>query len=63
MFNAEQQRAAELAIINSVQEGLAFKLEIRAIYELIGEKVRQIFQADTTYINTYNRDPDQRWKL
>ncbi|HEY3476582.1 MAG TPA: GAF domain-containing protein, partial [Anaerolineales bacterium] len=45
---------AELAIINRVQEGLASKLEIRAIYELLGEKVREIFEADTTYINTYN---------
>ncbi|HSL45431.1 MAG TPA: GAF domain-containing protein [Anaerolineales bacterium] len=49
-----EQRAAELAIINSVQEGLASKLEMRAIYELVGEKIREIFQADTTYINTYN---------
>ncbi|HEX5809898.1 MAG TPA: GAF domain-containing protein, partial [Anaerolineales bacterium] len=48
------QREAELAIINSVQEGLASKLGIRAIYELVGEKVREIFHADTTYINTYN---------
>ncbi|HEU4744798.1 MAG TPA: GAF domain-containing protein, partial [Anaerolineales bacterium] len=56
LLKETEQRNAELAIINSVQQGLASKLEIRAIYELIGEKVRQIFQADTTYINTYNSD-------
>lgn len=56
LLKETEQRNAELAIINSVQQGLASKLEIRAIYELIGEKVRQIFHADTTYINTYNSD-------
>ncbi|HSL31384.1 MAG TPA: GAF domain-containing protein [Anaerolineales bacterium] len=54
LLRETEQRAAELAIINSVQEGLASKLEIRAIYELIGEKIREIFHADTTYINTYD---------
>lgn len=49
-----RERNAELAIINRVQQGLASKLEIRAIYELIGDKVREIFHADTTYINTYD---------
>ncbi|HEU5092927.1 MAG TPA: GAF domain-containing protein, partial [Nitrospira sp.] len=56
LLKETEQRNAELAIINSVQQGLASKLEIRAIYELIGEKVRQTFHADTTYINTYNSD-------
>ena len=55
LLKETEHRNAELAIINSVQEGLAFKLEIRAIYELIGEKVRQVFHADTTYINTYDK--------
>ena len=55
LLKETEQRAAELAIINSVQEGLASKLEMRAIYELVGEKVREIFNADTTYINTYDK--------
>ncbi len=55
LLKETEQRNAELAIINSVQEGLASKLEIRAIYELIGDKLREIFEADTTYINTYDR--------
>jgi GAF domain-containing protein/DNA-binding response OmpR family regulator len=53
LFQAEQQRAAELAIINSVQNGLASKLEMREIYQLVGEKIREIFNADTTYIATH----------
>ena len=54
LLKETEARNAELAIINSVQEGLSSKLDIRAIYELIGEKIRTIFHADTTYINTYD---------
>ena len=45
LFKAEQQRATELAIINSVQERLASKLEIQAIYDLVGEKLRELFDS------------------
>ncbi|MEO7743635.1 MAG: GAF domain-containing protein [Usitatibacter sp.] len=45
-----EARAAELAIINSVQEGLASKLDIESIFTLVGDKIREIFAADTTYI-------------
>ena len=40
-----EERAAELAIINSVQEGLASKLDMQAIYDLVGDKIREIFDA------------------
>jgi len=50
LLNETEQRNAELAIINSVQEGLAFKLEIQDIYDLVGEKLRAIFKADTCFI-------------
>jgi PAS domain S-box-containing protein len=50
LFNETEQRAAELQIINSVQEGLASKLEMQAIYDLVGNKIREIFNADTTFI-------------
>jgi GAF domain-containing protein/CheY-like chemotaxis protein len=56
LFEAEQQRVAELQIINSVQLGLASKLEMQSIYELVGEKVREIFKADSTYIGLYDRE-------
>jgi PAS domain S-box-containing protein len=47
---AMQQRAAELSIINSVQQGLAAQLDFQAIIDLVGDRVREIFRADTTYI-------------
>jgi signal transduction histidine kinase len=54
LFEAEQQRAAELAIINSVQAGLASQLDIQAIYELLGEKIRDIFDANTVVLATFD---------
>jgi len=53
-----EQRNAELAIINSVQEGLASKLDMQSIYELVGEKIRQIFDVQSLFIETY--DPQMR---
>ncbi len=53
LLQETEERNAELAIINSVQEGLASKLDMQAIYHLVGDKVREIFKADTTYIATY----------
>ncbi|HLE13518.1 MAG TPA: GAF domain-containing protein [Anaerolineales bacterium] len=50
-----QQRNAELAIINSVQEGLASKLDYEAIIDLVGEQIGKIFEADVVQINLYNR--------
>ena len=50
LFKAEQERVAELAIINSVQEGLAAKLDMHAIYEMVGTRILEIFHADTAYI-------------
>ncbi|MEO9137045.1 MAG: GAF domain-containing protein, partial [Casimicrobiaceae bacterium] len=54
LFKAEQQRAAELAIINSVQEGLASKLDMQAIYDLVGDKIREIFRNTDMGIRIYD---------
>ncbi|HTP02502.1 MAG TPA: GAF domain-containing protein [Anaerolineales bacterium] len=56
LFKAEQQRAAELEIINSVQEGLASRLDMQSIYDLVGDKIGQIFEADSTYIASIDRE-------
>jgi signal transduction histidine kinase len=56
LFQAEQQRAAELAIINSVQAGLASQLDMQAIYELVGEKIRDIFEANAVVLATFDLD-------
>jgi serine phosphatase RsbU (regulator of sigma subunit) len=54
LFDETQQRNAELAIINSVQEGLASKLDVQAIYELVGDKIRRTFNAQVVTMDTYD---------
>jgi hypothetical protein len=49
-----QQREAELAIIKSVQDGLASKMELQAIYDLVGDIVHNIFGAQTTIITSFD---------
>ncbi len=40
-LNAQlKQRTEELAVINAVQEGLAGKLGTQAIYDLVGDRIR-----------------------
>ena len=48
------ERAAELAIINSVQQGLAEKLDMQSMYELVGEKINEIFDAQSVDIALYD---------
>jgi signal transduction histidine kinase/CheY-like chemotaxis protein len=50
------QRAAELGIINSVQEGLASKLNIQSIYDLVGDKIRDVFDTQGIAISYYDRE-------
>jgi signal transduction histidine kinase/uncharacterized protein YigA (DUF484 family) len=50
LLKETEQRNAELAIINRVQEGLASKLDLQAIFELIGEKVREVFNVQVVDI-------------
>ncbi len=52
------QREAELAIINSVQQGLASRLEVQAIYDLVGDKVCEIFGAQVVMISTYDQQTE-----
>ncbi len=50
------QRAAELDIINSVQEALASRLDMQAIYDLVGDKIRDIFDAQVVMIGVYDQN-------
>ncbi len=59
LLKETEQRNAELAVINSVQESLVAKIEIADIYELVGEKIREIFDAQVIDIVTYNASTHQ----
>ncbi len=51
-----EQNNAELAIVNSVQEGLAAELNFRAIVDMVGDKLRQVFDTGDIGIRWY--DPE-----
>jgi len=55
LLKETEQRNAELAIINSVQSALAAKLDMQGIYDAVGEKIREIFKADTTFISFHDQ--------
>jgi len=55
LFKESEQRAAELAIINSVQQGLAAELDFKAIIDLVGDKIAEIFRTKDMMISLYDR--------
>src|SRR5204863_3574277 len=45
LFEQTRQRNAELALINDIQQSLAENLELQAMYDLVGERIHEIFDA------------------
>ena len=58
LLTETNERAAELAIINSVQQGLAENLDMQSMYDLVGDKVKDIFDAQTIYIGTFDESAE-----
>ncbi len=56
LLSETRQQNAELSIINSVQAGLAAAMDMRAIYSLVGEQLREVFDAQVIDIVTYDRE-------
>ncbi len=52
------QREAELNIINSIQQGLASRREVQSIYDLVGNGIRDFFNAQVVMISTYDPQTD-----
>ena len=50
-----EQRASELALINAIQLGLASRLDLQAVIDLVGDKLGEIFAADVVGIALYER--------
>ena len=55
LLKETEQRNAELAIINSVQTALAAKLDMQGIYNVVGDKIREIFDAPSVVIFALDR--------
>src|SRR5262249_42986611 len=54
LVHETRQRNAELALINSVQEALAGELEMQAIYDVVGDKIQEIFDAQVVDISIFD---------
>ncbi|HLA06910.1 MAG TPA: GAF domain-containing sensor histidine kinase [Anaerolineales bacterium] len=54
LLKETEQRANKLSIINSIQQGLASKLDEQSIYDLVGDKFRDFFDAQVVMISTYD---------
>src|SRR5438046_1437373 len=58
LLTEADERAAELAVVNSVQRGLAERLDMQAMYDLVGDKIREIFDAQVVDIATFDLATD-----
>jgi serine phosphatase RsbU (regulator of sigma subunit) len=50
------QREAELAILNSVQQGLASHLGVQAIFDLVGDRICDFFHPEVVMISMYDKE-------
>jgi GAF domain-containing protein len=53
LLKETEQRNAELAVINSIQQGISAKLEFQAIVDLVGDKLREVFAGGDVGIRWY----------
>ena len=57
LVHETRQRNAELALINSVQAAVAAELDQQAIYDVVGDKIQEVFDAQAVDISTSTRRP------
>ncbi len=58
LLDETEQRAAELAVINSIQQGMAAELNFQAIVDLVGDKLREVLRSDDLSIFWYEEEPN-----
>ncbi len=56
LLKETEERNAELAVINSVQQALAAELDMQGIYDAVGDKIRDIFDAQGVVIGTLDKE-------
>ncbi|MGH8802210.1 MAG: GAF domain-containing protein, partial [Casimicrobiaceae bacterium] len=56
LLKETEQRAAELAVINSIQQGVAAELDFQAIVDLVGDKLRKVLATDDIGIRWLDHD-------
>ena len=50
------QRASELALINSIQQGISASLDFQAIVDLVGDKLREVLHVENIGIRWYDHE-------
>ncbi|HEV8255466.1 MAG TPA: GAF domain-containing protein, partial [Casimicrobiaceae bacterium] len=58
LLKETEQRAAELTVINRIQEGMSAKLEFLAIIDLVGDRLREVFKTGDLSIRWYDPKDD-----
>jgi GAF domain-containing protein/CheY-like chemotaxis protein len=58
LLGETDERAAELALLNRVQEGLAQNLDMQSMYDLVGDKIQEIFDAQVVDIGVFDFDEE-----
>ena len=58
LLKETEQRNAELAIINSVQRALVGELSMQAVYDAVGDKLREVFHGALVNLRTYDPATD-----
>ncbi|MEO5817044.1 MAG: GAF domain-containing protein, partial [Gemmatimonadaceae bacterium] len=54
LLKETEQRNAELALINGIQQGVSAKLDFQAIVDLVGDKLREVFATGDLMITWRN---------
>src|SRR5262249_3910400 len=53
------RRAGELALVNSIQQGMARRLDFDSIIELVGDKLRELFHSGDVSIMWWEQQTNQ----
>ena len=56
LLKETEQRNAELAVINSIQQGIAGSLDFQGIVELVGDTLHQVLKNDGVGIRWFDRE-------
>ena len=54
LLKETEQRAAEMAVINSIQQGIAGELSFQAIIDMVGDKLREVLKTDDMAIDWFD---------
>src|SRR5688500_16025693 len=50
------QRGEELSVIRSVQEALATEKDLQSIYDLVGNRIKELFDAQAVIIASFDHE-------